>query len=1170
MNVEEFLNEPSTENQNVDEFLAGIDPKPDIIQTDIGEPIDVNRPIIKNKDQTYSTEQTITVDINKDGKTKWINLPTIIDGKKVPDAEAIDLYFQGKNKSVGDFETMDQAVSSAKKRTEKINEVRNIDQLKTVDEFLADIPNQSVDEFLAQTDYTPATYEPDDILTGAREAVVGIATGLVGTSIGGLAGLGAIATNYAGLTDVDPSEVISDVSNALTVSPDSKIGQGILSAIAAPFEWWRKGVSEKVGGEVYKTGATPSPVAATMAYTASELVPYILGPKIVKTAIKTTAKGAEFARYGLKGKPPILESHIAKYYEARAQSTVPESHVYKYYEAQANNPKILMEERITNPLKSITEPVREAFAPISTGSKEAMVAAKTYANNLRMSDTLRNELLNKLDKKFKKEDFTKMGDAVIAEELALLKKTPSTAGLDTLSFDQQQAVTLLMERHKPVADAAVEMGILKKSNDMYFPRKTIEVLDSKAIDRIEKTAGIRLRTTTPHAKKRKYETVEETAAAASEALGKEMKVVNDIRVLPLVTAELEKAIAGKQLVNNIKYHSRQMGADVLIGETKPGFFTIDHPAMTEWKPKLIKIEDKYKLAKDEFGEPIFEKKPIYIHESFKGPLEAVLKNESGNIANAFMQLKAKSMSMIMWNPLMHGMVIWGKALPYQFWRTLTFRNYADGRKIYNGPESELWIKHATSHGMAPIGNQGWMQRMNDIMQTPQLTAGRSTTAKVAGKLAKPFGKQEATMTAIDKAGKFWHDTLLWEPIRHAQMGMYKNLYENFVNKGRNPEASAYLAAHMANRFAGSVPFEDMGHGIRAASNFMLFSRTFNATNMGIYKDALKGLPSPVQAQILESASKVDLAVTNNALRKAATATLAKDILAMYALNSMAQNVIQYWKTGDAGAIAKEYADNLEVYKETIDKNPMNALLHFEDITAQSLNEPGKETRIYMGEDPYGAGTYLRLPMGKIGEDLQKFVTSPIALATDKLSPTMHWIAGVATNDKSINKGYGLEIYNKKGSLKDAPENLGKILAYFMETHTPYGFIADAIDIAKNEDPTGVQTAKVIGQLAGFSVSKGSPAGPTSGFIYDTLEQHRANVRNAMPDIIKQLRLGNNEKAQDLMVNKAGMTPDEIRLAVTKMYPQMSEKSIEKFLMVSDEYERKKIQRMINKYYKSSQ
>lgn len=99
----------------------------------IGSTIDINRPLLKNEDQSYSTEKTITVDVGEGKNKKWVNIPTIVEGKEIPQAQAIDLYYQGKNKAVGEYTSMDEAVSSAKQRSEKIGEVRGVTPAKKTD-----------------------------------------------------------------------------------------------------------------------------------------------------------------------------------------------------------------------------------------------------------------------------------------------------------------------------------------------------------------------------------------------------------------------------------------------------------------------------------------------------------------------------------------------------------------------------------------------------------------------------------------------------------------------------------------------------------------------------------------------------------------------------------------------------------------------------------------------------------------------------------------------------------------------------------------------------------------------------------------------------------------------------------------------------------------------------
>lgn len=108
----------------------GAQRRQELMFEDIGEPIDPNKPIVPNEDGSLSTEQTITV---KDGKT-WVNVPTIVDGKKVSDAEAEDLYREGKNKSVGTFGTRRAAELSAEQRSAAIG--------NRIDNAFADAENE--------------------------------------------------------------------------------------------------------------------------------------------------------------------------------------------------------------------------------------------------------------------------------------------------------------------------------------------------------------------------------------------------------------------------------------------------------------------------------------------------------------------------------------------------------------------------------------------------------------------------------------------------------------------------------------------------------------------------------------------------------------------------------------------------------------------------------------------------------------------------------------------------------------------------------------------------------------------------------------------------------------------------------------------------------------------
>ncbi len=86
--------------------------------------VDRKRPKIKNPDGSFSTEETVTVPIGD----KWVNLPSIIEGKRPPkkvSAEewAVKQYKKGKNKPTGVFKTLEEAVFWAKQRTDALGSI---------------------------------------------------------------------------------------------------------------------------------------------------------------------------------------------------------------------------------------------------------------------------------------------------------------------------------------------------------------------------------------------------------------------------------------------------------------------------------------------------------------------------------------------------------------------------------------------------------------------------------------------------------------------------------------------------------------------------------------------------------------------------------------------------------------------------------------------------------------------------------------------------------------------------------------------------------------------------------------------------------------------------------------------------------------------------------------
>jgi alpha-ketoglutarate-dependent taurine dioxygenase len=107
--------------------------------------------------------------------------------------------------------------------------------------------------------------------------------------------------------------------------------------------------------------------------------------------------------------------------------------------------------------------------------------------------------------------------------------------------------------------------------------------------------GLNLRTKTPGMRQRQYMTVEETEAAAKAKYGNDAYVARDIRALPLATGQLEDAIAGRTLINNIKDYGKRTGAETVSEGAIPKdaegkWFTLDHPAFRTWRPKFKEKE----------------------------------------------------------------------------------------------------------------------------------------------------------------------------------------------------------------------------------------------------------------------------------------------------------------------------------------------------------------------------------------------------------------------------------------------------------------------------------------------------------------------------------------------------------------------------------------------------
>jgi hypothetical protein len=582
-----------------------------------------------------------------------------------------------------------------------------------------------------------------------------------------------------------------------------------------------------------------------------------------------------------------------------------------------------------------------------------------------------------------------------------------------------------------------------------------------------------------------------------------------------------------------------MGQELTSEGEKEGFFTLDHPAMKSYRPRFIKdAEGKTVAATDQNGDIIFDKVPIYISKSLEGPMKAVLTSKSGGIYNALMSAKSEAMSLIMYSPLIHNMVEYSRALPLMPGKVITFKVYRDG---YAFKQDVAGMRRAISNGMAPIGKFGSVRDVTDIMNEPNLESGAGLLSKAAGKITGTFVSLEAgqaLMKGIDKAGDFWHNTLLWDRVGDLQAGIYKNIEadatKDFMKKGL-PEAEAQkaagvVAAHLANRFAGTLPKEAMSEGTRRLTNILLFSRTFTLGNLGVMKDMIKGLPPDSQAFLMKEAGSLATKYASNAAQRAAIGAFIVDISLTIVAGSILQDAFSKMRgEKDLSQIEQGYVDRFNKLLEAGKEDPLVAINPLEwgqRMSSTYENEPGKQNRIlaWYGED--GTAFYIRNPLGKIGEEFTGWTQNPIQMVKNKLGTIPRPILQTLVNDQYLGA------FPKPKKVYDPDDHLYKIAGEFafnfLVNQIPVSSVQAANDLfmgESNEKTAAMQ--QILGSITGFTTSHGFPGGPEVGRYVKAKSDHEKKVDKVLPDVRKLLADGKQDEAMELM-NSVNMDPKEIK------------------------------------------
>ena len=799
-------------------------------------------------------------------------------------------------------------------------------------------------------------------------------------------------------------------------------------------------------------------------------------------------------------------------------------------------------------------------APMATGSRDSMALAKDFANSMRRNRWEWNRIDSDIAKRFTPEQRERMWNAADEESVARqLGESREHQGLATLEPEERAAVEALQARAQLAWARARDMGMVDGEGlPAYTPRMVINAASAVSGDKAIPLNGLgsNLRIRTAQMMRRKYMTAEETEAAAKARLGDDAELARDIRALPLATARIEDAIAGRALIDKIKAVGKRTGSETVADGWRPdsSWFTLDHPAFRTYRPRMeeadtqayrdayekrtgVKLDPNVKIPLfDRNGEMVFDQVPIYVRGDFEGPLRAVLnvrkgaQSYSGSAYGGLMALKGKTMGLIMNSPLIHNAVEWGRALPAMPGKVASFKVYFEGNRAKNDVAT---MKEAINGGLVPIGHRFFNQDINSIMEEPNLTPGRSWTSQVLGFVPGLFdeGAGDAVRGAIDKAGDFWHNTMLWDRVGDLQMGLYTNFRDDLLAKDVDRTTAARAAAHWANRYAGALPKEAMSDGAAKVANMLLFSRTFTMGNLGVLKDMLTGLPKDVMAQIEKDAGFGSGSIGNalpedvgtavqyakTMARRKAMAVVGMDMALFYVGNSVLQSALNVMM-GDH-TLDQEmhgYATRLHAALQKRAEHPLSLLQPFDfiqSLSSTSENEPGKESRIKVGHAADGTAVYARNPAGKIGEEFLSYMTGPLDMMRRKLGTVARPAWQIMSNDA----GFGRKIYDPDA---DTPakylRNMGAIAAHIAGAQLPEGQIGAFSDLVTGQGDAKVNAAQAFGPVGGITFAKGAPGGEAVGELYNARTEHNYAVDAELPDIRRQLQRGDEQGARDRM------------------------------------------------------
>lgn len=790
--------------------------------------------------------------------------------------------------------------------------------------------------------------------------------------------------------------------------------------------------------------------------------------------------------------------------------------------------------------------VRDAFmhtAPMSLGTKESRAAGQKFANDMRAARFQWTRLSEMVKAKFSKDEREAMWNAA-DEQNTLMQEGKDTTGkgLDRLNEKQRAAMETLHGYADELWKRAQDVGLVSGEGlPFWTPRMAVMIGEDGSFAKPggegKKTTsdgvGRNVTTSAPSAMHRKHLTTEESEAALKAKKGDNAEYVRDILTMPMAMSRFEQAIAGRELINTIKEIGLAAGKDTVSTTGGPEFFTLDHPAFMSFKPRMIQgAEGKTVAAKDQNGVTIMDKTPLFISKDFEGPLKAVMSGKDGDIYSGYMLLKGKAMTAIMSSPLTHNMVIYGRAVAYSPIKVGSGYLYWKGHML--SKDNALMNKFIRA-GMVPIGaNKNSMMDVTDVArglgkQGSWGDPNESWVSLSAQKLGNGIkdGLGDKAKEGLDAAGDFLHHTLLWKQVGAIQVGIANDARQHLMAKGFSDDAATQLAAHLSNRYAGAVAQENMSEMARKVANAVLFSRSFNMGNLGTIKDMFSGLPEGMKAKLMSDVGEMEGKKALDYAKRKARATVVADVAIALLATSVVQsavNVMKHDKTLDEEA--KGYLTRLsDMFENWKDKplDPSSYNVYRASPTWE--NEPDKHERIDMGEQPGGRHEYMRLPTGKVVEDMIGWVFHPGETFAKKMSPAAKAMWQVAANDK----GFGVPVKDPEGGFyKQAYD----VAAHLATSQVPWDTIKNAYDLSKGK-ATELDKDKLKGFATGFTFSQGHPQGPEGAVASKVEERVQASKKYLMEQVKRDLKYGDEDAARDKL-EEIGLTQKEINLIIKRV------------------------------------